>query len=381
MSKSFMVRAWRQTDMTNSHAYIYYMFDVALESLEWQRPQEDALQRLIRGRELDLLWSGEPDLHTEELGSCASCAPCGVKQVLYSFVTMAQSIWPTTEIARKVFSHLLSIYTVYWQTKFSLFDSSVFRRQESRMNFISCLKSVSMRIEVGTLPWLMTEDRDIPILRMAMVYTAHEEPLLRTQARNAMLTLLSKIKIGEGELLRTALEMAKSRKLGWVIGKSWHCTWHVMPLYWTRWLGKASCWRIYALSRLSHLSFWSICFLTGDGTLLPHTISYFTCWTIHDVIEHIQLHFRFSRLTTPLCTLLWQNWANMAQAAKNRNAPALQKWAFREEDCIPDTPQRSERWGAWDNDLLKSEEQGLCKSRLRCFVSPNLCVPKWCNQM
>ena len=82
------------------------------------------------------------------------------------------------------------------------------------MNFISCLKSVSMRIEVGTLPWLMTEDRDIPILRMAMVHTAHEEPLLRTQARNAMLTLLSKIKIGEGQLLRTALEMAKSRKLG-----------------------------------------------------------------------------------------------------------------------------------------------------------------------
>ena len=82
------------------------------------------------------------------------------------------------------------------------------------MNFISCLKSVSMRIEVGTLPWLMTEDRDIPILRMAMVYTAHEEPLLRTQARNAILTLFSKIKIGEGQLLRTALEMAKSRKLG-----------------------------------------------------------------------------------------------------------------------------------------------------------------------
>ena len=135
-------------------------------------------------------------------------------------------------------SSLYSIYTVYWQTKFSLFDSSVFRRQESRMNFISCLKSVSMRIEVGTLPWLMTEDRDIPILRMAMVHTAHEEPLLRTQARNAMLTLLSKIKIGEGQLLRTALEMAKSRKLGWVIGKSWHCTWHVMPLYWTRWLGR-----------------------------------------------------------------------------------------------------------------------------------------------
>ena len=37
---------------------------------------------MIRGRELDLLWSGEPDLRTEELGSCASYIPCGVKQVL-----------------------------------------------------------------------------------------------------------------------------------------------------------------------------------------------------------------------------------------------------------------------------------------------------------
>ena len=82
------------------------------------------------------------------------------------------------------------------------------------MNFVSCLKSVCMRIEVWTLPWLMTEDKDIPILRVAMAYTAHEEPLLRTQARSAMLTLLSKIKMGEGPLLRTALDMAKSRKLG-----------------------------------------------------------------------------------------------------------------------------------------------------------------------
>ncbi|CAL1170766.1 unnamed protein product, partial [Cladocopium goreaui] len=145
--------------------------------------EEDVFQRLIIGRELDVLWSGEPDLRIEE----------------------------------------------------------------NRMNFVSCLKTVSMRIDVETLPFLMT-DSDIPILRVAMAYTAHEEALLRTQARNAMLTLFSKMKMGEEQLLRTALEMAKSR------------------------------------------------------------------------------------LPTPLCTLLWQNWANMAQAAKNRNAPALQKWAFREED-------------------------------------------------
>ena len=53
------------------------------------------------------------------------------------------------------------------------------------MNFVSCLKTVSMRIDVETLSFLMT-DSDIPILRVAMAYTAHEEALLRTQARNAM---------------------------------------------------------------------------------------------------------------------------------------------------------------------------------------------------
>ena len=130
------------------------------------------------------------------------------------------------------------------------------------MNFVSCLKSVCMRIEVGTLPWLMTEDKDIPILRVAMAYTAHEEPLLRTQARSAMLTLLSKIKMGEGPLLRTALDMAKSRKLGWVIGKSWHWTWHVMSLHWREELSELC-------HVLSHLSFWSICFLKGDLLLAP----------------------------------------------------------------------------------------------------------------
>ena len=70
---------------------------------------------------------------------------------------------------------------------------------------------------------------------------------------------------------------------------------------------------------------------------------------------------RFSRLPTPLCTLLWQNWGKMAQAAEEGNAPIFQKWAFFEEDCIPDTQERMERWGGTQRDLLKSEEQGLCK--------------------
>ena len=92
-------------------------------------------------------------------------------------------------------------------------DSSLFQRQENRMNFISCVKTISMRINVETLPFLVTEDSDIPLLGVAMAYTAHEEALLGTQARNALLTLLSKMKKSDG-LLRTALEMAKSRKLG-----------------------------------------------------------------------------------------------------------------------------------------------------------------------
>ena len=81
------------------------------------------------------------------------------------------------------------------------------------MSFVSCLKTVCMRIDVQTLPFLMA-DRDIPILRVAMAYAAHEEALLRTQARTAMLTSFSKMKMGEEQLLRTALEIAKSRKLG-----------------------------------------------------------------------------------------------------------------------------------------------------------------------
>ena len=151
-------------------------------------------------------------------GAGKLCKLCPLRREASS-VTMAQSIWLAIEL--------------YSQTQFFLFDSSVFQRQENRMNFVSCLKTVSMRIDVETLPFLMT-DSDIPILRVAMAYTAHEEALLRTQARNAMLALFSKMKMGEEQLLRIALEMAKSRKLGWVIGKSWHLTWHVMPLYWIR---------------------------------------------------------------------------------------------------------------------------------------------------
>ena len=86
--------------------------------------------------------------------------------------TMAQSIWPRIEIARTVFSLLANAFLYF----FSFF----FQGQLNRMNFVSCRKSVCLRIDVGTLhgyPWLMTEGKDIPILCMAMAYTTRNTSL------------------------------------------------------------------------------------------------------------------------------------------------------------------------------------------------------------
>ena len=40
------------------------------------------------------------------------------------------------------------------------------------MNFISCVKTISMRIKVETLPFLVTEDSDIPLLGVANPFRA-----------------------------------------------------------------------------------------------------------------------------------------------------------------------------------------------------------------
>ena len=40
------------------------------------------------------------------------------------------------------------------------------------MNFISCVKTISMRISVETLPFLVTEDSDIPLLGVANPFRA-----------------------------------------------------------------------------------------------------------------------------------------------------------------------------------------------------------------
>ena len=52
---------------------------------------------------------------------------------------------------------------------------------------------------------------------------------------------------------------------------------------------------------------------------------------------------RFSRLPTPLCTLLWQNWGKMAQAAEEGNAPIFQKWAFFDGEMGGDTTRPSQK--------------------------------------
>ena len=87
------------------------------------------------------------------------------------------------------------------------------------MNFVSCLKTVSMRIDVETLPFLMT-DSDIPILRVAMAYTAHEEALLRTQARNAASTFFED-EDGRGTAVADCLGNGK-------VQEAWLSYWQVM---------------------------------------------------------------------------------------------------------------------------------------------------------
>jgi hypothetical protein len=82
------------------------------------------------------------------------------------------------------------------------------------MHFVACIKKVCMEVPVAGLPYLMTDDGSIPILKAVMPFTAHDEALVRTQARSAMLTLFTKLKMGESKLLHIALDMAKSMMLG-----------------------------------------------------------------------------------------------------------------------------------------------------------------------
>eukprot|EP00435_Cladocopium_sp_Y103_P039884 s2030_g10.t1 len=86
-----------------------------------------------------------------------------------------------------------------------------FQHQE---HFVACIKKVCTEVTLAGLPYLMNDDGSIPILKAAMAFTAHDEALVRTQARSATLTLFAKLKKGECQLLHIALDMAKSMMLG-----------------------------------------------------------------------------------------------------------------------------------------------------------------------
>ncbi|CAK8986555.1 Uncharacterized protein SCF082_LOCUS597 [Durusdinium trenchii] len=81
--------------------------------------------------------------------------------------------------------------------------------EEHLQFFVSALKTVCMRTSVEYLPYLMTEDRDLPVFRRAMTYTAYDEALVRTQARSAQLWFYPKLKQNQ-ELLCIALDIARS---------------------------------------------------------------------------------------------------------------------------------------------------------------------------
>ncbi|CAK8986556.1 unnamed protein product [Durusdinium trenchii] len=81
--------------------------------------------------------------------------------------------------------------------------------EEHLQFFVSALKTVCMRTSVESLPYLMTEDRDLPVFRRAMAYTAYDEALVRTMARSAQLWIFPKLKQNQ-ELLCIALDIAKS---------------------------------------------------------------------------------------------------------------------------------------------------------------------------
>lgn len=92
-------------------------------------------------------------------------------------------------------------------------------RQEHLQSFVSALKTVCTRTSVESLRNLMTGDRDLPVFRRAVAYAAYEEALVRTQARNAQLSLWRTLKQNQ-ELLCIALDIARSEMLGLVISVS-----------------------------------------------------------------------------------------------------------------------------------------------------------------
>ena len=114
-----------------------------------------------------------------------------------------------------------------------------------------------------------------------------------------------------------------------------------------------------------------------------------------DVIEHIRLHPRFSRLPTPLCTLLWQNgqtWHKQPKAGMLRlckNGHSVKRTVFPvphkgvrvggQYGTRPSEKRRTRLLQNLNSQILFKQKQRRTSSRLHGFVSPNLCVPKRCN--
>ncbi|CAK8998016.1 unnamed protein product [Durusdinium trenchii] len=90
-----------------------------------------------------------------------------------------------------------------------LFSEPDLSVQEHLQSFVSALKTVCTRTSVESLRNLMTGDRDLPVFRRAVAYAAYEEALVRTQARNAQLSLWRTLKQNQ-ELLCIALDIARS---------------------------------------------------------------------------------------------------------------------------------------------------------------------------
>ena len=93
---------------------------------------------------------------------------------------MAQSIWPRIEIARKVFSLLANAFLYF------CFICISGAGESHELCLLSQERLHANRR--GDAPWLMTEGKDIPILRMAMAYTTRKTSLFAEHGTTNMST-------------------------------------------------------------------------------------------------------------------------------------------------------------------------------------------------
>ena len=85
-------------------------------------------------------------------------------------------------------------------------------RQENLQLYMSALKTVALRTQPGACKWLV-DDETLPLFERAMQFAAHDEDIVRTASRNALLLLLTTFK-EQGEVLHIALDMVAQTLLG-----------------------------------------------------------------------------------------------------------------------------------------------------------------------